>query len=205
MGTLKSALCTLTNVTNENEEGCNAVVGDDGRGLLTIASLVPFLARNIEGFSLEDASDRRRSRTPADDSGSSLLAATLVLLVNVVEADSTTAETLRATFVSLHGARGRSRTRASFVDILTALYLHAGGADEDDAAEARAKSYADAAFGKKKSKSSSSKRAKKSHGDDDDDEKPLEPRRAVGKNAKKNAKKRAKRKAAAAETATLDS
>jgi len=77
--------------------------------------------------------------------------------------------------------------------------------DEDDAAEARAKSYADAAFGKKKSKSSSSKRAKKSHGDDDDDEKPLEPRRAVGKNAKKNAKKRAKRKAAAAETATLDS
>ena len=119
VGTLKSALCTLTNVTNENEEGCNAVVGDDGRGLLTIASLVPFLARNIEGFSLEDASDRRRSRTPADDSGSSLLAATLVLLVNVVEADSTTAETLRATFVSLRGARGRSRTRASFVDILT--------------------------------------------------------------------------------------
>ena len=135
VGTLKSALCTLTNVTNENEEGCNAVVGDDGRGLLTIASLVPFLARNIEGFSLEDASDRRRSRTPADDSGSSLLAATLVLLVNVVEADSTTAETLRATFVSLRGARGRSRTRASFVDILTALYLHAGGADEDEAAE----------------------------------------------------------------------
>ena len=132
VGTLKSALCTLTNVTNENEEGCNAVVGDDGRGLLTIASLVPFLARNIEGFSLEDASDRRRSRTPADDSGSSLLAATLVLLVNVVEADSTTAETLRATFVSLRGARGRSRTRASFVDILTALYLHAGGADEDE-------------------------------------------------------------------------
>lgn len=135
VGTLKSALCTLTNVTNENEEGCNAVVGDDGRGLLTIASLVPFLARNIEGFSLEDASDRRRSRTPADDSGSSLLAATLVLLVNVVEADSTTAETLRATFVSLRGARGRSRTRASFVDILTALYLHAGGADEDEDAE----------------------------------------------------------------------
>ena len=132
VGTLKSALCTLTNVTNENEEGCNAVVGDDGRGLLTIASLVPFLARNIEGFSLEDASDRRRSRTPADDSGSSLLAATLVLLVNVVEADSTTAETLRATFVSLRGARGRSRTRASFVDILTALYLHAGGADEEE-------------------------------------------------------------------------
>ena len=132
VGTLKSALCTLTNVTNENEEGCNAVVGDDRRGLLTIASLVPFLARNIEGFSLEDASDRRRSRTPADDSGSSLLAATLVLLVNVVEADSTTAETLRATFVSLRGARGRSRTRASFVDILTALYLHAGGADEDE-------------------------------------------------------------------------
>ena len=132
VGTLKSALCTLTNVTNENEEGCNAVVGDDGRGLLTIASLVPFLARNIEGFSFEDASDRRRSRTPADDSGSSLLAATLVLLVNVVEADSTTAETLRATFVSLRGARGRSRTRASFVDILTALYLHAGGADEDE-------------------------------------------------------------------------
>ena len=119
VGTLKSALCTLTNVTNENEEGCNAVVGDDGRGLLTIASLVPFLARNIEGFSLEDASDRRRSRTPADDSGSSLLAATLVLLVNVVEADSTTAETLRATFVSLRGARGRSRTRASFVDAET--------------------------------------------------------------------------------------
>ena len=113
VGTLKSALCTLTSVTNENEEGCNAVVGDDGRGLLTIASLVPFLARNIEGFSLEDASDRRRSRTPADDSGSSLLAATLVLLVSVVEADSTTAETLRATFVSLRGARGRSRTRAS--------------------------------------------------------------------------------------------
>ena len=136
VGTLKSALCTLTNVTNENEEGCNAVVGDDGRGLLTIASLVPFLARNIEGFSLEDASDRRRSRTPADDSGSSLLAATLVLLVNVVEADSTTAETLRATFVSLRGARGRSRTRASFVDILTALYLHAGGADEDEDAVA---------------------------------------------------------------------
>ena len=135
VGTLKSALCTLTNVTNENEEGCNAVVGDDGRGLLTIASLVPFLARNIEGFSLEDASDRRRSRTPADDSGSSLLAATLVLLVNVVEADSTTAETLRATFVSLRGARGRSRTRASFVDILTALYLHVGGADADEDAE----------------------------------------------------------------------
>ena len=85
---------------------------------------------------MEDASDRRRSRTPADDSGSSLLAATLVLLVNVVEADSTTAETLRATFVSLRGARGRSRTRASFVDILTALYLHAGGADEDEDAVA---------------------------------------------------------------------
>ena len=139
VGTLKSALCALANVTNENEEGCNAVVGDDGRGLLVIASLVPFLARTIEGYSLEDASDRRRSRTPADDSGSSLLAATLVLLVNIVEADSTTAETLRTTFVRLGGGRGRktasasARTQTSFVDALAALYLQAGGADDVEA------------------------------------------------------------------------
>ena len=139
VGTLKSALCALANVTNENEEGCNAVVGDDGRGLLVIASLVPFLARTIEGYSLEDVSDRRRSRTPADDSGSSLLAATLVLLVNIVEADSTTAETLRTTFVRLGGRTGRSttaasaRTQTSFVDMLAALYLQAGGADDVEA------------------------------------------------------------------------
>lgn len=137
VGTLKSALCALANVTNENEEGCNAVVGDDGRGLLVIASLVPFLARTIEGYSLEDASDRRRSRTPADDSGSSLLAATLVLLVNIVEADATTAETLRTTFVRLGGGTGRktasARTQTSFVDMLAALYLQAGGADDVEA------------------------------------------------------------------------
>ena len=137
MGTLKSALCALANVTNENEEGCNAVVGDDGRGLFVIASLVPFLARTIEGYSLEDASDRRRSRTPADDSGSSLLAATLVLLVNIVEADATTAETLRTTFVRLGGGTGRktasARTQTSFVDMLAALYLQAGGADDVEA------------------------------------------------------------------------
>lgn len=137
VGTLKSALCALANVTNENEEGCNAVVGDDGRGLFVIASLVPFLARTIEGYSLEDASNRRRSRTPADDSGSSLLAATLVLLVNIVEADATTAETLRTTFVRLGGGTGRktasARTQTSFVDMLAALYLQAGGADDVEA------------------------------------------------------------------------
>ena len=129
VGALKSALCTLTNVTNENKEGCDAVVGEDSRGLLVIASLIPWLALSIEGFTLRDAKERKRTRTPTDDSGSSLLNAALVLLVNIVEADATTADVLRNAMVRLPGDSSRG---ASFVEALTMLYLQSGGADEDE-------------------------------------------------------------------------
>ena len=82
-------------------------------------------------------------------------------------------------------ARGASKKRKS------------GGpsADEDsesDSAEDRAKSYADAAFGKKTSAKSSKTT--------DDEMRPLVDGSSKGKNARKNAKKRAKKKAANGET-----
>ena len=129
VGALKSVLCTLTNVTNENKDGCDAVVGEDCRGLLVIASLIPWLALSIEGFTLRDANERKRTRTPTDDSGSSLLNAALVLLVNIVEADATTADALRNAMVRLPGDSSRG---VSFVEALTMLYLQSGGADEDE-------------------------------------------------------------------------
>ena len=136
VGALKAVLSTLTNVTNENEEGAGAVVGDDHQGLLQIASLVPWLALTIEGFTLRDGRDRRRTRVPADDSGSSLLNATLVLLVNIVEADAESATTLQNCSVKLPGS---SETSISFVDALAVLYLQAVDAEEaNDEAEAEA-------------------------------------------------------------------
>ena len=133
VGALKSVLCTLTNVTNENKDGCDAVVGEDCRGLLVIASLIPWLALSIEGFTLRDANERKRTRTPTDDSGSSLLNAALVLLVNIVEADATTADALRNAMVRLPGDSSRG---VSFVEALTMLYLQSGGADEDEGTRA---------------------------------------------------------------------
>ena len=73
---------------------------------------------------------------PADDSGSSLLNATLVLLVNIVEADAESATTLQNCSVKLPGS---SETSISFVDALAVLYLQAVDAEEaNDEAEAEA-------------------------------------------------------------------
>ena len=124
-GTCKSVLSVLMNVTNENVEGCQSVCGEDDGGLLIIASLIPWFARSVEGYTLSDLKDKQhRSRVPDDDAGSSLLNAALALLVNIIEADATMASKLRSTVVDIGGKP------ISFVEILTLLFLQSGGADE---------------------------------------------------------------------------
>ena len=132
VGALKSTLCVLTNTTNENEDGCAAVVGEDYRGLGHIASLILWLALSIEGFSLRDPRDRKRSRTPTDDSGSTLLCAALVLTINIVESDPEAANFLRGCKCDLAALRSEGSsisTTTSFPEALTVLYLQSGGAD----------------------------------------------------------------------------
>jgi len=126
VGTLKSVLSVLTNVTNENLDGCRSIVGDGATeedGLLVIASLVPWFALSVEGYTLRDADDER-TRTPTNDSGSQLLNAALVLLINMVEADAVgTTKKLRSAVVGLPA----QRTQTSFVEMLAKLFLQSGG------------------------------------------------------------------------------
>lgn len=134
IGTLKSVLSVLTNVTNENLDGCRAIVGGGATeedGLLVIASLVPWFALSVEGYTLRDVDDER-TRTPTNDSGSQLLNAALVLLINMVEADAVgTTKKLRSAVVGLPA----QRTQTSFVEMLAKLFLQSGGGaivDDDD-------------------------------------------------------------------------
>lgn len=126
IGTLKSVLSVLTNVTNENLDGCRAIVGGGATeedGLLVIASLVPWFALSVEGYTLRDVDDER-TRTPTNDSGSQLLNAALVLLINMVEADAVgTTKKLRSAVVGLPA----QRTQTSFVEMLAKLFLQSGG------------------------------------------------------------------------------
>lgn len=125
-GTCKSVLSVLMNVTNENIEGCEAVCGEDDGGLLIIASLIPWFARSVEGYTLSELkSKQQRSRVPRDDAGSSLLNAALALLVNIIEVDTSMAGKLRSTMVDIDGKA------VSFIDVLTLLFLQSGGADDD--------------------------------------------------------------------------
>jgi hypothetical protein len=103
--------------------------------LLIIASLIPWFALTVEGYTLKDINDKR-TRVPTDDSGSSLLNAALVLLVNIVEADASTLQKLRSSVVEIPDVfrtnSTNSRTKISFVEVLTLLFLQCGGAGNDD-------------------------------------------------------------------------
>jgi hypothetical protein len=121
-GTLRATVCVLTNLTNENPEGCAAVRA--AGGLETAAALVPWCAA-LEGLlpgagpdaeareaaaaraggarASAPKTSRRRGRIDASgkdssaaDAGHDMLNAALCFLVNIAEIDADARKTLRA-------------------------------------------------------------------------------------------------------------
>ena len=136
-GTLRAVVCVLTNLTNENPEGCAAVRATGG--LETAAALVPWCA-SLEGLipgtgpSREDAAAAairagsarrdpprglgpaaaaRRAREEAGNpagAGHDMLNSALCLLVNIAELDGDSCGTLRALEADAGALEERART-----------------------------------------------------------------------------------------------
>ena len=138
-GTLRAAVCVLTNLTNENPTGCAAV--RNAGGLETAAALVPWCAA-LEGLlpcagpdakarkmaaaraggsrADETKLSRRRgdnsnknesNANAAEDTGHDMLNAALCFLVNIAEMDQDSCKTLRALEADAGAMEGHSASR----------------------------------------------------------------------------------------------